>query len=93
MPPVMFVFISSDIFRSRNIVPNFAKMLENIFLPLFEATVNPQQHKEMHVFLKYVSPPRSAIVYGHVGPIPLEHQNVMSLPPSRQSSVLDQFCF
>lgn len=30
-------------------------MLENIFLPLFEATVNPQKHKELHVFLKYVS--------------------------------------
>lgn len=29
-------------------------MLENIFLPLFEATVNPQKHKELHIFLKYV---------------------------------------
>ncbi|KAJ8340197.1 hypothetical protein SKAU_G00348300 [Synaphobranchus kaupii] len=44
-----------DIFRSRKIVPNFAKMLENVFLPLFEATVNPQKHKEVHVFLKYVT--------------------------------------
>ncbi|KAM9481038.1 AMP deaminase 3b isoform 1-T4 [Clarias gariepinus] len=44
-----------DIFRSKKIIPNFAKMLENIFLPLFEATVNPQKHKEIHVFLKYVT--------------------------------------
>ncbi|TRY95817.1 hypothetical protein DNTS_021269 [Danionella cerebrum] len=44
-----------DIFKSRKIVPNFAKMLENIFLPLFEATVNPRKHKELHVFLKYVT--------------------------------------
>lgn len=44
----------SDIFKSKKLVPNFAKMLENIFLPLFEATVNPQEHKELHVFLKYV---------------------------------------
>ncbi|TRY88543.1 hypothetical protein DNTS_002827, partial [Danionella cerebrum] len=44
-----------DIFRVKKIVPNFAKMLENIFLPLFEATVNPQKHKEMHVFLKHVT--------------------------------------
>uniref|UniRef100_A0A673CFI0 AMP deaminase n=2 Tax=Sphaeramia orbicularis TaxID=375764 RepID=A0A673CFI0_9TELE len=44
-----------DIFKSRKLVPNFAKMLENVFLPLFEATVNPQDHKELHVFLKYVS--------------------------------------
>ncbi|TNN86600.1 AMP deaminase 3 [Liparis tanakae] len=44
-----------DIFKTKKLVPNFAKMLENIFLPLFEATVNPQKHKELHVFLKYVS--------------------------------------
>ncbi|XP_010743114.1 AMP deaminase 3 isoform X2 [Larimichthys crocea] len=44
-----------DIFKSKKLVSNFAKMLENIFLPLFEATVNPQKHKELHVFLKYVS--------------------------------------
>lgn len=44
-----------DIFKAKKLVPNFAKMLENIFLPLFEATVNPQKHKQLHVFLKYVS--------------------------------------
>ncbi|XP_066541137.1 AMP deaminase 3b [Hoplias malabaricus] len=44
-----------DIFRSKKIITNFAKMLENIFLPLFEATVNPQKHKEIHIFLKYVT--------------------------------------
>jgi hypothetical protein len=30
-------------------------MLENIFLPLFKATINPQDHRELHLFLKYVS--------------------------------------
>ncbi|KAG7279030.1 hypothetical protein CRUP_001971, partial [Coryphaenoides rupestris] len=44
-----------DIFKSKKLVPNFAKMLENIFLPLFEATVNPQKNKEVHVFLKYLT--------------------------------------
>uniref|UniRef100_A0A673YJX1 AMP deaminase n=1 Tax=Salmo trutta TaxID=8032 RepID=A0A673YJX1_SALTR len=44
-----------DIFKSKKLITNFAKMLENIFLPLFEATVNPQNHKELHVFLKYVT--------------------------------------
>ncbi|XP_054465521.1 AMP deaminase 3 [Anoplopoma fimbria] len=44
-----------DIFKAKKLVPDFAKMLENIFLPLFEATVNPQKHKQLHVFLKYVS--------------------------------------
>ncbi|XP_070762970.1 AMP deaminase 3b [Enoplosus armatus] len=44
-----------DIFKSKKLVPHYAKMLENIFLPLFEATVNPQKHKAIHVFLKYVT--------------------------------------
>uniref|UniRef100_A0A8C5FQI0 AMP deaminase n=1 Tax=Gadus morhua TaxID=8049 RepID=A0A8C5FQI0_GADMO len=44
-----------DIFRAKKIIPNFAKMLENIFLPLFEATVNPQKNKEVHLFLKYLT--------------------------------------
>nr|XP_055029883.1 AMP deaminase 3b isoform X1 [Misgurnus anguillicaudatus]XP_055029884.1 AMP deaminase 3b isoform X1 [Misgurnus anguillicaudatus] len=44
-----------DIFRAKKLVPNFAKMLENVFLPLFQATVNPQDHKEIHVFLKHVT--------------------------------------
>ncbi|XP_060892005.1 AMP deaminase 3b isoform X1 [Labrus mixtus] len=44
-----------DIFKSKKLVPNFAKMLENVFLPLFEATINPQKHKAIHVFLKYVT--------------------------------------
>lgn len=48
-------FPFSDIFRSKNILPSFGKMLENIFVPLFEATINPKDHKELHLFLKYVS--------------------------------------
>uniref|UniRef100_A0A8D0HDP0 AMP deaminase n=1 Tax=Sphenodon punctatus TaxID=8508 RepID=A0A8D0HDP0_SPHPU len=44
-----------DIFRSKNILPCFGKMLENIFLPLFEATINPLDHKELNLFLKYVT--------------------------------------
>lgn len=53
--PTKNVFLCfSDIFKSKQLMPNFAKMLENIFLPLFEATVNPQKHKELHIFLKYV---------------------------------------
>ncbi|KAM5137838.1 AMP deaminase 3 isoform 1-T1 [Mantella aurantiaca] len=44
-----------DIFRSKKILPNFGKMLENIFLPLFEATINPSDHKELYLFLNYVT--------------------------------------
>lgn len=44
-----------DIFRAKNLVLNFGTMLDNIFLPLFEATINPNQHKHLHVFLKHVT--------------------------------------
>ncbi|XP_043562340.1 AMP deaminase 3-like [Chiloscyllium plagiosum] len=43
-----------DIFRTKKILPSFGKMLENIFLPLFEATINPKENRELHLFLKYV---------------------------------------
>ncbi|XP_021232711.1 AMP deaminase 1 isoform X2 [Numida meleagris] len=44
-----------DVFRSRNFLPHFGKMLENIFVPVFEATVNPQAHKELSVFLRHIT--------------------------------------
>uniref|UniRef100_A0A8C2U3J7 AMP deaminase n=2 Tax=Coturnix japonica TaxID=93934 RepID=A0A8C2U3J7_COTJA len=44
-----------DVFRSRNFLPHFGKMLENIFVPIFEATVNPQAHKELSVFLRHIT--------------------------------------
>uniref|UniRef100_A0A8C5WI11 AMP deaminase n=2 Tax=Leptobrachium leishanense TaxID=445787 RepID=A0A8C5WI11_9ANUR len=44
-----------DIFRSKKILPDFGKMLENIFLPLFEATINPEEHQDLYLFLNYVT--------------------------------------
>ncbi|NXC15431.1 AMPD1 deaminase, partial [Corythaeola cristata] len=44
-----------DVFRSKNFLPHFGKMLENIFVPVFEATVNPQAHKELSVFLRHIT--------------------------------------
>ncbi|XP_069046395.1 AMP deaminase 1 [Lepisosteus oculatus] len=44
-----------DIFRAKNFVPHFGKMLENIFLPAFEATINPQSNKELSILLKHVT--------------------------------------
>lgn len=34
---------------------NFQQMLENIFLPLFEATFDRDNHIELHEFLEHVS--------------------------------------
>ncbi|XP_004380432.1 AMP deaminase 1 isoform X2 [Trichechus manatus latirostris] len=44
-----------DVFRSKNFLPHFGKMLENIFMPVFEATINPQAHPELSVFLKHIT--------------------------------------
>ncbi|XP_040193573.1 AMP deaminase 2 isoform X3 [Rana temporaria] len=43
-----------DVFRSKKQVNNFQEILENIFLPLFEVTVNPASHPELHLFLEHV---------------------------------------
>lgn len=45
----------SDIYKSAKIVKNFQEILENIFMPLFEVSRNPQSHPELHKFLMYVS--------------------------------------
>uniref|UniRef100_A0A2K5JRQ3 AMP deaminase n=2 Tax=Colobus angolensis palliatus TaxID=336983 RepID=A0A2K5JRQ3_COLAP len=44
-----------DVFRSKNFLPHFGKMLENIFIPVFEATINPQANPELSVFLKHIT--------------------------------------
>ncbi|XP_057231197.1 AMP deaminase 1 [Malurus melanocephalus] len=44
-----------DVFRSKDFLPHFGKMLENIFVPVFEATINPQAHKELSVFLRHIT--------------------------------------
>ncbi|XP_067641734.1 AMP deaminase 2 isoform X2 [Eurosta solidaginis] len=43
-----------DIFKSNNLMNSFQNILDNIFLPLFEATSRPNEHPELHRFLKYV---------------------------------------
>ncbi|XP_061487914.1 AMP deaminase 1 isoform X2 [Rhineura floridana] len=44
-----------DVFRTKNFLPHFGKMLENIFLPVFQATINPQDNKELSVFLRHIT--------------------------------------
>lgn len=46
---------SSDVYRTKKQLANFQEMLENIFLPLYEATIHPAQHPELHLFLEHVS--------------------------------------
>ncbi|XP_059224044.1 AMP deaminase 2 isoform X2 [Stomoxys calcitrans] len=43
-----------DIFKSNKLMTSFQDILDNIFLPLFEATSQPSKHPELHRFLRYV---------------------------------------
>ncbi|XP_055298270.1 AMP deaminase 2 isoform X3 [Sitodiplosis mosellana] len=43
-----------DIFKTNHIVTSFQEILDNIFLPLFEATNEPEKHPDLHRFLQYV---------------------------------------
>ncbi|XP_043572442.1 AMP deaminase 2-like isoform X4 [Chiloscyllium plagiosum] len=43
-----------DVFRTKKQLHNFQDMLENIFIPVFEATINPRNHPELHLFLQHV---------------------------------------
>lgn len=51
----MLCLACSDVYRTKGQLANFQEMLENIFLPLFEATVHPASHPELHLFLEHVS--------------------------------------
>lgn len=43
-----------DIYKTNKLLTSFQDMLDNIFLPLFEATNNPNDHPNLHKFLQYV---------------------------------------
>ncbi|XP_073792964.1 AMP deaminase 2 isoform X6 [Danio rerio] len=43
-----------DVYRTKKQLSNFQQMLENIFLPLFEVTINPSSHPQLHLFLQHV---------------------------------------
>uniref|UniRef100_A0A8C9XPT9 AMP deaminase n=1 Tax=Sander lucioperca TaxID=283035 RepID=A0A8C9XPT9_SANLU len=43
-----------DVYHTKKQLCNFQEMLENIFMPLFEVTVNPGSHPELHLFLQHV---------------------------------------
>lgn len=47
--------LSSDVYHTKKQLANFQEMLENIFMPLFEVTINPRSHPELHLFLDHVS--------------------------------------
>lgn len=44
-----------NVYKEQGIVENFQQLLDNIFIPLFEATIDPNSHPMLHVFLGHVS--------------------------------------
>ncbi|KAJ6871408.1 hypothetical protein NC652_036928 [Populus alba x Populus x berolinensis] len=43
-----------NIYKEMGIVTSFQNILDNIFIPLFEVTIDPDSHPQLHVFLKQV---------------------------------------
>ena len=43
-----------DIYRVNGGVTSFQDIIQNLFQPLFEATINPKSHPDLHSFLQYV---------------------------------------
>ncbi|XP_026023729.1 AMP deaminase 2 isoform X1 [Maylandia zebra] len=43
-----------DVYHTKKQLANFQEMLENIFMPLFEVTINPRSHPELHLLLEHV---------------------------------------
>ncbi|XP_049434103.1 AMP deaminase 2-like isoform X2 [Epinephelus fuscoguttatus] len=43
-----------DVYHTKKQLANFQEFLENIFMPLFEVTINPRSHPELHLFLEHV---------------------------------------
>jgi AMP deaminase len=42
------------VYREMGTINSFQNLLDNIFLPLYEVTVDPDSHPQLHVFLKQV---------------------------------------
>ena len=45
-----------DVYKGQGIIETFEQLLENIFMPLFEVTVDPSSHPQLHLFLNKVWP-------------------------------------
>ncbi|GBG61838.1 hypothetical protein CBR_g23794 [Chara braunii] len=43
-----------NIYKDMGIIKNFQTILDNVFIPLFEVSVDPNSHPQLHVFLKMV---------------------------------------
>ena len=44
-----------NVYKEQGIMENFQQLLDNIFIPLFEVSIDPNSHPQLHLFLKTVS--------------------------------------
>lgn len=44
-----------NVYKEMGILTSFETILSNVFIPLFEVTVDPASHPQLHVFLKQVT--------------------------------------
>lgn len=44
----------SDIYKANKLIGSFQDIIDNIFYPLFEATIDPASHPDLHRFLQHV---------------------------------------
>ena len=59
----LFMYPFSDIYRSKNILKNFNEFLTNLFMPLYEVSINPKSHEKLHKFLQQVSINLHNVIY------------------------------
>lgn len=52
---IRLCIISSDLLKANKQVDNFGQILDNFFRPLFEVTLDPQTHPQLHELLKHIS--------------------------------------
>jgi hypothetical protein len=45
----------SDVYKMNKMVESFQQFLDNLFAPLFEVSIDPSSHPELHAFLQHVS--------------------------------------
>ena len=44
-----------NVYKQMGTVTSFQNILDNVFIPLFEVTINPSSHPQLHVFLMQVN--------------------------------------
>ena len=49
------ILLCSDVYKLNNIISSFQEFLDNLYKPLFEVTIDPRLHPQLHMFLQYVS--------------------------------------